>query len=70
MPVLESLCDKVAVLKACKFTKKRLQHKRFPVKFTNFLRTPILKKICEGLLLSEGKKMTEKDFQLVKYVFI
>ena len=55
MPVLESLCGKVAVLKACKFTKKRLQHKRFPVKFTKFLRTPILKKICEELPMSEGK---------------
>ena len=32
--------------------KKRLQHKCFNVKFAKFLRTPILKNICEWLLLS------------------
>ena len=42
----------------CNFIKKRLQHRRFLVKFANFLRTPkhILKNICELLLL---KLMTE-----------
>ena len=39
-PVLESL-----------FIKKRLQLRCFPVKFAKFLRTPILKNICERLLL-------------------
>ena len=34
------------------FIKKRLPHMCFPVKFRNFLRTPILKNICERLLLS------------------
>ena len=29
-------------LKACNFIKKRLQHRCFPVKFTKFLRTPLL----------------------------
>ena len=29
----------------------RLQYKCFPMKFTKFLRTPILKNICERLLL-------------------
>ena len=38
-------------LRACKFTKKRLQHKCFPVKFVKFLRTLILKNMCERLLL-------------------
>ena len=33
------------------FIKKRLQHRSFPVKFAKFLRTPILKSICERLLL-------------------
>ena len=33
------------------FIKQRLQHRCFPVKFTKCLRTPILKKICERLLL-------------------
>ena len=31
--------------------KKRLQHRYFRMKFEKFLRTPILKKICERLLL-------------------
>ena len=40
-PVLEeSLFNKVAGLKDCNFIKKRLQHRCFPVKFANFLRTP------------------------------
>ena len=47
-PVLESLLKK---LLACNFIKKRLQHTCFPVKFTKFLRTPILKNSCERLLL-------------------
>ena len=34
------------VLLACKFFKKRLQHKCFPVKFEKLLRTAILKNIC------------------------
>ena len=38
-------------LQACNFIKKRLQHSYFPVKFTKFLRTPILKNICQRLLL-------------------
>ena len=37
------------------FTKKRLQHRCFPVKFETFLRTPILKKICERELFQITK---------------
>ena len=37
-PVLESVFNKVAGLQACDFTKKRLQHKCFPVKFAKFLK--------------------------------
>ena len=33
------------------FTKNRLQQRRFPMKFEKFLRSPILKIICERLLL-------------------
>ena len=51
-PVLESLFNKVADLKACKFIKNRLQHRCFPVKFAKFLRTPILKNIYERLLVN------------------
>ena len=35
----------------CNFIKKRLQHRCFPMKFAKFLRIPILKNICERLLL-------------------
>ena len=47
-PVLESLLNKFANLQICNFIKKRLQHRYFPVKFA---RAPILKNICELLLL-------------------
>ena len=45
-PVLESLFNKVAGLKACSFIKNRLQHRCFPVvKFAKFLRTLFFYKI-------------------------
>ena len=34
---------------ACNFIKKRLRRRCFPVNIANFLRTPILKNICERL---------------------
>ena len=46
-----TLFNKVTDLQACNFVKKRLEHRCFPVKFATFLRTPILKIICEVLLL-------------------
>ena len=49
--MLEYLFNKVAGLKACSFITKRLHHWCIPVKFAEFLRAPILKKICERLLL-------------------
>ena len=42
---------KVVDLKAYNFIKKKLQHRRFPVNIVRFSRTPILKNICELLLL-------------------
>ena len=48
----ESLFDRVTSPPACNFMKKRLQHRCFPVKFTKFLRAPILKSICERLTAS------------------
>ena len=36
IPVLESLFKKVSGIQACNFTKKRLQHRWFPVKFIVF----------------------------------
>ena len=48
----KNICVGVSGHQACNFIKKRLQHMCFPVKFHKFLRTPILKNICERLLLS------------------
>ena len=33
-------------LQTCNFSKKRLQHRPFPVNVAKFLRTPILKNFC------------------------
>ena len=49
--VLEAIINKGAGLQASNFIKQRLQHSYFPVKFAKFLRTPILKNICERILL-------------------
>ena len=49
----ENTCVGVFLIKFVKnFVKKRLQHNCFPVKFGKFLRTPILRNICERLLPS------------------
>ena len=53
--MLESLFNKVAGFQVCNFIKKSLQHRCFPVKFTKFIRPPILKNFYERLLL---KKIT------------
>ena len=50
-PVLGPLFNKAAGLQVCNFIKKRLQHRCFPVIIAKFLRIPILKNICERLLL-------------------
>ena len=51
IPVLESVFNKVAGLRAYNFIAKKLQHRCFPVKFAKIFRIPILKNICEQLLL-------------------
>ena len=48
-PALESLFNKVAVLRTLL---KKTPIQVLPVKFANFLRTIILKNICECLLLN------------------
>ena len=50
-PELESLFNKVAGLEVWDFIKKRLQLSCFPLNIAKFLRTPILKNICERVLL-------------------
>ena len=49
-PVLESRFNKVYCY--INFIKKRLQHRYFPMNTVKCLRTPILKNICERLLLN------------------
>ena len=49
--MLESLFNKVAGLQVRNFIKKRLQHSWFTVNIAKILRAPILKNICEQLLL-------------------
>ena len=49
--MLESLFNKVAGLQPSNIIKERLQPRCFPVNIAKFLRTPILKNICELLLL-------------------
>ena len=58
-PVLESLFNKVGGL--CSFIKKGLQRRCFPANIANFLRTAILKNVCERLLLN----LTDFSEQLV-----
>ena len=56
--VLESLFNKVEGLKVCKFIKKRLQHRCFPVNIANFLKTSILENINELLNFLNLKLIT------------
>ena len=53
-------------LKPCNFVKKRLQHKCFPMNIAKFLRTPLLKNICELLLLHLFLIKTRDAFAAVK----
>ena len=54
--------NKVAGHQACDFIKKRLQHRYFLAKIGRFIRTPILKKICERLHF--WKVFCENVFQI------
>ena len=49
--MLESLFNKAAGLKAYNFIKKSFHHRFFPVNISKYLITPILKNICDRLLL-------------------
>ena len=49
--MLESPFNRIAGFKTCNFVKKRLQHKCFTVNIAKFLRTLILMKIYEQLLV-------------------
>ena len=53
------LCRSLFLIKlqAFNFNKKRLEHRCLPVIFVKFLRTRILKNICERLLLKRSLKI-------------
>ena len=59
-PVPGSLFNKVAGLRIVTLLKNRLWHRCFSVNFTKFIRTSILKNICERLLLVAGWRTTQK----------
>ena len=54
---------------ACNFIKKRLQHRRFPVKFANFLRTSFFTEHLRWLILSKPRRslcfIWQRDFLVV-----
>ena len=52
--------NKVAGLRPATLLKKRLWHKCFPMNIAKILRTPILKNICERLLLVAAWRTTQK----------
>ena len=75
--MLESLFNKVAGLKAHNFIKKKLQHnfikkklqhRCFPVNIAKLLRKPVLKNICEQLLLRDGESALYDKY--LKYLLI
>ena len=72
--VLESLFNKVACLRVCSFIKKRLQHRCIPVKLAKFLKTSILKNICEQLPLKIGtlqkKLFTDIFRKIMNFIII
>ena len=71
--MLESLFNKAAGLRACDSIKKRLQHRRFPVKFAKFLRTLFLKKgvpvAASEVLLTFLKEFNNKYQIQLKKIF-
>ena len=56
----ELLFNKVTGLEVWNFIKKRLQQRCFLVNIAKFLRTPILKNICQWLLLHSNHKLSNK----------
>ena len=62
--VLESLFKKASGSQACKFIKKRLQHRYFPVKLAKFSRTLFLQNTSRGSFLKwETVTFCSKIFQ-------
>ena len=62
--MLESLFNKVADLRPATLLKKRLWHRRFPVDFAKFLRTPFFTQHFHRMLLCI-KKHDSYNFRTV-----
>ena len=56
---------KLAALRPATLLKKRLSHRRFPVNFAKFLRTPLLTEHLWWLILNEERH--DKDAKDTKY---
>ena len=66
-PVLGSIFNKVAGLKACSFIKKRLQDRCFRVKFAKLLRRTFFIEHIRWMLLNEihvDKNCSVKDLEI------
>ena len=48
----ENTCVGLSIQQTCNFVKKRVQHRCFPVNIAEFLKTPILRNVCERLRLT------------------
>ena len=66
---MESLFNKFAGLEVCDFIKKRLQLSSFPLNIAIFLRTPVLRNICERVLLSTLETSKNESFRYFQRVY-
>ena len=73
-PVLDSLSNKFSGPQACKFIKKRVQHRHFVVKFGDFLRRPFFYRITsvsekvDDLLNGRSFHMQWKRFKVFAFL--
>ena len=66
--MFEYLFNKVVGLKVCIFIKTRVRHRCFTMKLAKFLKTPILTKLCERMLLFEVTSLSIVNAELRKSV--
>ena len=67
-PMLESLFNKVADLKACNLIKIRLQHSCFPMNFAKFSRAPYLQNTY-GQVLQQTSKIRSEELTHFSSIF-
>ena len=71
--VLESLFSKATFIKACKFVKKRIQHRCFPVNIVKFLRTAFfVEHPCACVLYMIYVYLIDmfNDYMILLYIFM